>query len=75
VNDGMLWFDKNGTIEERVIRAVNYYKGRYAQTPNICFVHPNTKGISNLKKVAGCEMRTTRSVLPNHFWIGKHENN
>ncbi len=71
MNIGMLWFDNDRKVDlaVKIKRATSYYKEKYGQTPNVCFVHPSMipkEGNSE----AGIELRTTRSVLPNHFWLG-----
>jgi len=71
MNIGMLWFDNDSktTLEAKVGRAVSYYQGKYGKAPTLCFVHPSMLQ-ANVNAVAGLEVRTTRSVMPNHFWIG-----
>lgn len=71
MNIGMLWFDNDTKTDlaGKIQRAVNYYQQKYGQTPNLCFVHPSMVPPSSPVE-AGVELRTTRSVLPNHFWLG-----
>ena len=79
MNVGMLWFDNDTKVDlaARIQRAASYYRDKYGRAPNLCFVHPsmlgatpvNTNGGSN-NGCSGIEVRTTRSVLPNHFWLG-----
>jgi hypothetical protein len=82
MNIGMLWFDndpKDG-LSAKIERAAAYYQNKYGRTPTLCFVHPsmlatapasqNTGAPGESIKSAGIEVRPTRSVLPNHFWIG-----
>ena len=73
---GMLWFDndKGADVAERIQRAVAYYRGKYNQEPNLCFVNPKTLADAALAAVGSIEVRSTRSVLPNHFWIGVKTN-
>ena len=71
MNIGMLWFDndKKTKFVDKVQRAADYYKKKYGQNPNLCFVHPSM--VEKEKPKSGkVEVRTTSSVLPNHFWIG-----
>lgn len=82
MNIGMLWFDNDPKAEltVKVERAANYYFSKYGKKPTICFIHPSMvtamkiKGNDTILKSeslnTGIEIRTTRSVLPNHFWIG-----
>ncbi|MFU8770924.1 MAG: hypothetical protein ACNA8H_00745 [Anaerolineales bacterium] len=81
---GMLWFDNDTKCElsGKIERAAVYYQKKYGRRPDLCFVHPsmvNKNGLSEGKNgekakpllLAGnVEVRTTRSVLPNHLWIG-----
>ena len=76
---GMLWFDndKNTDIKAKVTRAAKYYQKKYGQNPTVCFVHPsmvksagNGLGKGKKLKAGSIELRTSSSMLPNHFWIG-----
>ena len=83
---GMLWFDndKSADLDVKVKRAASYYQKKYGQSPNLCFVHQSMlstngkkpRGTSKAKKngkpskTAGVELRTSKSLLPNHFWLG-----
>ena len=71
MNIGMLWFDndKKADLAAKIKRASSYYREKYGQTPNVCFVHPSMIAKEG-NPSAGIELRTTRSVLPNHFWLG-----
>jgi hypothetical protein len=69
---GMLWFDNNPTrtLAQKIEEAAAYYQKKYGTTPNLAFVHPwmQTPGSSN--NVDGIEVKTSKSILPNHIWIG-----
>jgi len=83
---GMLWFDndKKSDYEAKIERAARYYRKKYGKTPNLCFVHPcmipmngsQESDLINLPtdtqplKSQGVEIRTSKTMLPNHFWIG-----
>ncbi|MBM3146067.1 MAG: hypothetical protein FJ010_14075 [Chloroflexi bacterium] len=82
---GMLWFDndKSADLDTKVKRAASYYQKKYGQFPNLCFVHPSMLAINGKKpkeesnpqngkhhKTAGVELRASKSLLPNHFWLG-----
>ncbi|MEN8173330.1 MAG: hypothetical protein ABFS03_10675 [Chloroflexota bacterium] len=85
---GMLWFDNSNEekLEIKIQRAKSYYKKKYGQTPNLCFVHPSMFKINKptprdenepeksvqLKEV-GLELRSSKSLLPDHFWLGIHQ--
>jgi hypothetical protein len=80
----MLWFDNDpkAEIDAKIRRAADYYHNKYGVTPNLCFIHPtmlpNTaqagdgppQGRDEKLRSGNIEVRTSRSVLPNHFWIG-----
>ena len=78
--------DIKAGLAVKVERAANYYHKKYGIMPTLCFVHPSmlpsasettppetqapeTSQEKALKQ-AGVEIRSTRSVLPNHLWIG-----
>lgn len=67
---GMLWFDNNPNTDlaTKVNLAAAYYAKKYGSSPNLVFIHPSMNG--NTAKVGEIEIRTNRSVLPNHFWVG-----
>ncbi len=73
---GLLWLDNDPRrgIEEKVMRAVAYYRDKYGRQPNVCFVHPSMlegNGNGNGKLKAGdVEVRPGRAILPDHFWVG-----
>ena len=73
MNVGMLWFDNDPKtdIAVKINQAVDYYRHKYGQTPNLCFVHPSMVK-NNPVKAGNVEVRSSRSVLPNHFWLGLH---
>ena len=82
MNVGMLWFDNDSkaSLEGKVERAATYYRKKYGKAPTLCFVHPSMlpEGLpasenevqSRVITTDGIEVRSNRSVLPNHFWIG-----
>jgi hypothetical protein len=74
---GMLWFDndKERDLNAKVMRAADYYRKKYGNIPDLCYVHPNmlpvSQGSENKKVMAGSiEVRSAMTVLPHHFWIG-----
>jgi len=79
MNIGMLWYDNDPKAEltTKVERAAIYYRNKYGHSPTLCFVHPSmlvgeipvNNETSNFK-ASGIEIRSTRTVLPNHLWIG-----
>lgn len=83
---GMLWFDndKKSDYEAKIEHAAKYYRDKYGLAPNLCFVHPCTIPHNDNQAVdkdslpmdtpslqsKGVEIRITKTMLPNHFWIG-----
>lgn len=78
MNIGMLWFDNDPKTDmtKKIVKAVDYYRSKYGQIPNLCFIHPSMlkNGVQDEKKLMlpenPIEIRTSPSVLPNHFWLG-----
>lgn len=79
MNTGMLWFDNDPRIDLliKVERAAIYFQKKYGRSPTLCYVHPSmvaalspTPDDEGPIKSGGVEIRTNKSVLPNHFWIG-----
>ena len=79
----MLWFDndKQYDLNIRVNRAASYYRNKYGQKPNLCYVHPCMISANNLEDTNGrektessksteVEIKESIEILPNHFWIG-----
>ncbi len=76
MNIGMLWFDNDNKVDltTKIRRACEYYQQKYGSSPNLCFVHPSMLATPT-PATPGVEVRTTRTVLPNHFWLGINANN
>ena len=70
MNVGMLWLDtdKSRSLDEKVLRAVEYYRDKYGRLPELCLV--NSKVIAESKEVGKVKVEAARSVLPDHFWLG-----
>ena len=67
---GMLWLDvdKSRSFEDKVKRAVDYYKEKYGRFPELCLV--NTKMVADEKKVGRVRVVPQKTIQPNHFWLG-----
>lgn len=71
MDTGMLWFDNDpeSDITSKVSRAATYYRKKYGEDPNLCFVHPTM--FSGTKMTADkIEVCPNLAILPHHFWIG-----
>lgn len=73
---GMLWFDNtpNVSLKTRIEKAVDYYRKKYHQEPNLCLIHP---GLADAEKTEFGQMtiRDYKPVLPGHLWIGVEDKN
>jgi hypothetical protein len=70
---GMLWFDDSSrSLNDKITRAVTFYKDKYGSSPTHCLVHPETLNGGD-GKLGGVEVREARLVMQNHFWIGIDE--
>jgi hypothetical protein len=69
---GMMWFDPDprSGYGDKIQKAAAYYRGKYGRAPTLCYVHPATAGSPAPSPVNGVEVRTSRSVLPHHYWLG-----
>lgn len=70
---GMMWFEKEKiTLEEKIQRAVEYYRAKYGVQPNFCLVRLGTLDgrMGGEMQVGDVVVREQRNVLPNHLWIG-----
>jgi hypothetical protein len=72
VNIGMLWVDNDpqSELKQKIERATAYYRKQYGKTPDLCFVHPSMLG--EMMSTGKIEVRSSRSILPSHLWIGIH---
>ena len=85
---GMLWFDNDAQrpLAEKVERAAKYYQTKYGATPNWCYASSRSIGESQVETVVRVSaikqgqapqpitLKSARTVLPNHFWLGVSEN-
>lgn len=73
---GMLWFDNtpNAPLKIRIEKAVNYYRKKYHQEPNLCLIHPSMAGTEKTE-LDQMTIRTYQPVLPGHLWIGIEDKN
>jgi hypothetical protein len=72
---GMLWYDNNpkSTLEEKIIRAVEYYKKQYGDTPTLCYVSTEAGLKSSEEVLGGLTVRINKTLHPKHIWIGFKE--
>lgn len=73
---GMLWYDdsdKKLDFPARIKRAVVYYESKYGESPDVCYINPAALAGLNGAPVAGILLLPARTVLPNHFWLGREK--
>lgn len=70
MNVGMLWLDddEKRPLDEKVERAVEYYRHKYGRMPELCLV--NSSMLAEEKKVGKVAVRPIGTILPHHFWVG-----
>ncbi|HBY92535.1 MAG: hypothetical protein M5U01_10480 [Ardenticatenaceae bacterium] len=70
---GLLWFDddKQRPAAEKIAQAARRYREKFGRAPTVCFVNPSEPIES--ERVGNVVVRTLRTVLPHHFWIGVEE--
>ena len=68
---GMLWFDNDpkSDLQTKVVKAADYYRKKYGEDPNLCFVHPSMLG-DEKTQAGNISVISSRAVIPYHFWIG-----
>jgi len=78
--------DTNTDLPSKIENAAEYYLNKYGIQPNVCFIHPcmtpedlksqirkpSKKALKpkTLFTSGSIEVRTSKSMLPNHLWIG-----
>ncbi len=69
---GMLWYDADvsAPLATRLERAARYYREKYGAQPTLCVVHPDTAGEDPPPDAGGVRIEASRSVLPEHLWLG-----
>ena len=69
---GMLWYDDDSKrrLDEKVARAVEFYRAKYGVQPTECYVHPGMLAAGDQAMTAGVRVRGNRTVIKNHLWLG-----
>ena len=75
MNIGMLWYDDDAKrkLDEKVARAVEFYRAKYGVQPTECYVHPGMLAADQPATTAGVKLRPNRTIIKNHFWLGVDE--
>lgn len=68
---GMLWLDnsQSNDLTDKVRAAATYYRRKYGQSPNLCYVHPSMLPEGTLR-VDGVAVHPMDDILPQHLWLG-----
>lgn len=76
MNIGMLWYDDDAKrkLDEKVARAVEYYRAKYGVQPTECYVHPGMLAEGQPPISAGVRLRPSGTVIKNHLWLGVEDN-
>jgi hypothetical protein len=68
---GLLWYDgSNLPLSTKIRGAITYYQEKYGTTPTLIMVHPKTAMDDDCNQFS---IKTSKSVLKNHLWIGMEE--
>lgn len=68
---GMLWYDDSDKpLDKKIERAAEYYKAKYAKSPDLCFVNPAQVLPDSSAQPSGIRIVQDRTVIHNHLWIG-----
>ena len=74
MNEGMLWLDdnKDRSMEDKITRALAWYKENYGPKPTMCFVNPAAMKdkVEGEVEIEGVNIRAASFMQPNHFWVG-----
>jgi hypothetical protein len=72
----MLWYDNDPqtALKAKVKRAADYYRQKYGRLPDLCLVNPSmlAEPLAAADKIT---VRSNRSILPGHLWIGEEDKN
>ncbi|HEX7557269.1 MAG TPA: hypothetical protein VF338_11635 [Leptolinea sp.] len=71
MSTGMLWYDSNpkNDLLSQIAQAAAYYQYKYGQYPELCYVHPDTLGDSQVK-THDITVLPDKQVQPGHLWLG-----
>ncbi len=71
MESGMLWFDNEPRLDllTKIQKAANYYKNKYGEEANQCFIHPSMLP-EEQPDTRPITLHLNNTVLPHHFWIG-----
>ena len=65
--DMFLWWDNEGTLEQRLQRAVLAYRRRRGGVATVCEMLP--EAMNGEEAVAGLVLKPKKDALKNHYWL------
>lgn len=70
MKEGMLWYvqDQKKDLEPVIENAVEYFKTKYGQAPQACYVHPDTSPQEFILKDS-LKVVPNEKVIKNHIWL------
>ncbi len=70
MNVGMMWVDSDArrSLEEKILRAADYYCEKYGRFPELCLV--NQAVLREETQVGRIRVQSAKNVMPNYFWLG-----
>jgi len=77
MREGLLWYDPDGKLQDRIRRASRKHLAKYGRWPNTCQVHPSElTGTDEAQvQVDGALVRVlpSKTVSRCYYWIGRGE--
>lgn len=76
MHTGMFWFDNDPktTLTAKIQKAVDSYTKKYRVPPTVCLVNPSMlEPNQGNPRVGNLTIRSHRTMLPGHIWIGVEE--
>ena len=72
---GRLFYDSDTkrTLTQKIDCAAESYRNMYGFLPDTVYVNPLTAGEGIQDAKYAVSLKVSRSILPNHFWIGMAE--
>ena len=70
MKEGMLWYDshRNGSIEERIAAAIDFFESKYGFLPQMCYLNPKDMEESVVLN-SKVKVIKNQKVLVNHIWM------
>lgn len=69
MQEGLLWFDTNGQLAEKIDRAAGRYQSRFGCRPTLCYINAADFD-GQPETINGIRLRPALNIQPHHLWIG-----